>query len=108
MEIWADLIDQITWLDPTLRRTAELAGSASRKQFDFIEKKIVQAARRKDETLRGQVGRVVAALAPRGGLQERTLTSLPFLARYGGHVLDLALDAIEPFAAEHRGVVIDA
>ena len=108
VEIWKDLIEQIEGLDPTLRRTAELAAAASRKQFDFIEKKITQAARRKDEVLRGQVERMASALAPRGGLQERTLTALPFLARYGGRVLDQALAAIEPFAPEHRGVVIDA
>lgn len=107
-EIWTDLTDQVTRLDPTLRRTAELAASRTRWQFDFIEKKIIQAARRKEEVLRGQIGRMVASLAPRGGLQERTLTALPFLARYGDRVLDLALDAIDPFAAEHRGVVIDA
>lgn len=107
IEIWKDLTEQIEKLDPTLRKTAELAAAMSRKQFDFIEKKITQAARRKDETLRGQVERMAAALAPRGGLQERTLTALPFLARYGSRALDQALGAIEPFAPEHRGVVLD-
>jgi bacillithiol biosynthesis cysteine-adding enzyme BshC len=106
--VWEDLIRKIAELDPTLRRTAELAASASRKQFDFIEKKITQAARRKDETLRGQVERLVAALAPKGELQERTLTAVPFLARYGSRVLDRALEATDPFAPEHRGVVIDS
>jgi uncharacterized protein YllA (UPF0747 family) len=108
IEIWKGLTEKIDRLDPTLRRTAELAAAASRKQFDFIEKKIMQAARRKDEALRGQVERLVAALAPQGELQERTLTVLPFLARYGSRVLDQALEATEPFAPEHRGVVIDA
>jgi bacillithiol biosynthesis cysteine-adding enzyme BshC len=107
-ELWEDLIQQIERLDPTLRRTAELAASASRKQFDFIEKKIIQAARRKDEVLRGQVERLASSLAPRRDLQERTLTVLPFLARYGTRTLDQTMTAIEPFAPEHRGVVIDA
>jgi bacillithiol biosynthesis cysteine-adding enzyme BshC len=105
--IWHDLIEQIERLDPTLRKTAELARGASEKQFDFIDKKITQAARRKNEILRSQVARMVAALAPLGGLQERTLSVLPFLARYGSRVLDQACNAIEPFAPEHRGVVID-
>jgi bacillithiol biosynthesis cysteine-adding enzyme BshC len=108
IDVWKDLTEKIGRLDPTLRRTAELAAAASRKPFDFIEKKITQAARRKDESLRGQVERLAAALAPRGDLQERTLTVLPFLARYGGRVLDQAMEATEPFAPEHRGVVIDA
>ncbi len=107
IEAWKDLTGEIERLDPTLRKTAEIAAARSRKQFDFIEKKIIQAARRKDEVLRGQVERMAASLAPRGGLQERTLTALPFLARHGGRALDQALGAIEPFAPEHRGVVLD-
>jgi len=105
--IWGGLVEQVNRLDPTLRKTAELAAAASNKQFDFIERKITQAARRKDEVLRGQVERMAVSLAPRGGLQERTLTVLPFLARYGTRSLDQVLAAIEPFAPEHRGVVID-
>jgi len=106
--IWRGLVQRIDGLDPTLRKTAELAAAVSGKQFDFMERKITQAARRKDEALRGQVARMAAALAPHGDLQERTLTVLPFLARYGSRVLDQAREAIEPFAPEHRGVVIDA
>ncbi len=107
-ETWLGIIQQIDRLDPTLRRTAELASGTTGHRFDFMERKIIQAARRKNVTLRGQVERMAASLAPRGGLQERTLTVLPFLARHGTRVLDQALGAIELFAPEHRGVVIDA
>jgi uncharacterized protein YllA (UPF0747 family) len=72
-----------------------------------MEKKIAQAARKKNGILRGQVERLVAALAPRNGLQERTLTALPFLARYGKRILTEAADGIDPFAPEHRGLVVD-
>ena len=106
--IWGGLVEQVNRLDPTLKKTTELAAARSDRQFDFIEKKIVQAARRRDKILRGQVERMAASLAPRGGLQERTLTVLPFLARHGTRVLDQALAAIDPFAPEHRGVVIDS
>jgi hypothetical protein len=54
------------------------------------------------------VERLVAALAPRNGLQERTLTALPFLARYGKRILTQAADGIDPFAPEHRGLVVDS
>ncbi|HUI72388.1 MAG TPA: bacillithiol biosynthesis cysteine-adding enzyme BshC [Spirochaetia bacterium] len=107
-DIWRSLTQHIERLDSTLRQTAELAAARSSRQFGFMDKKITQAARRKDEILRGQVERMAAALAPHGELQERTLTVLPFLARYGSRVVDQALGAIEPFAPEHRGVVIDS
>ena len=106
-EAWAGVIGEIDRLDPTLHRTAELGSARALRQFDFMEKKIAQAGRKKNGILREQVGRLAAALAPRGGLQERTLTILPFLARHGKQVLKLAASGIDPFAPEHRGVVID-
>jgi len=106
-EIWDNMAREIHRLDPTLDRTAQIAAGRTARQFEFMEKKILQAARRKEVTLRAQTRRLAAALAPRGGLQERTLTALPFLARYGRPVLDQAAAAIDPFAPEHRGVVID-
>jgi bacillithiol biosynthesis cysteine-adding enzyme BshC len=104
---WKTIIGEIDTLDPTLHRTAELGSGRALRQFDFMEKKIAQAARKKNGILRGQVERLVAALAPRNGLQERTLTALPFLARYGKQILTQAAEGIDPFAPEHRGLVVD-
>jgi uncharacterized protein YllA (UPF0747 family) len=105
--IWGDLAKEIARLDPTLRPTAELAAAASLKQFEFIEKKITQAAKRKDEILRGQVERMLASLFPRSGLQERALNVLPFLARYGMRVLEEESRAIDIFAPVHHCVEIE-
>jgi bacillithiol biosynthesis cysteine-adding enzyme BshC len=107
LESWKGIIGEIDLLDPTLHRTAELGSARALRQFDFMERKIAQAARRKNGMLRGQVDRLVAALAPRNGLQERTLTALPFLARFGKRVLLQAAASIDPFAPEHRGLVVD-
>jgi bacillithiol synthase len=106
-ETWKTIIKEIDTLDPTLHRTAELGSGRALRQFDFMEKKIAQAARKKNGILRGQVERLVAALAPRNGLQERTLTALPFLVRYGKHIFMRAAEGIDPFAPEHRGLVVD-
>jgi bacillithiol synthase len=106
-DIWNGMVGEIDTLDPTLHRTALIGAGRTERQFDFIEKKVLQAARRKDEVLRGQVGRLTSALAPRHGLQERTLCALPFLARYGRRILEITAEAIDPFASEHRTVEID-
>ena len=105
--IWGELAREIGRLDPTLRPTAELATAASLKQFAFIEKKITQAAKRKDETLRGQVKRLLASLFPRSGLQERALNILPFLARHGMRVLEEETRAIDIFEPVHHCVEIE-
>jgi bacillithiol biosynthesis cysteine-adding enzyme BshC len=105
--IWKELTEEIDRLDPTLRRTAELASGTSMKQFEFIEKKIAQAARKKDEVLRNQVEKIVSSLYPQGALQERHLNSLPFLVRYGRDVLTRAWKGIDMFLPVHHGIEIE-
>jgi bacillithiol biosynthesis cysteine-adding enzyme BshC len=106
-ETWAGIVGEIDVLDSTLHRTAEIAAARAGFPFDFMERKIAQAARRKNDILRGQVRRIVNTLAPRGGLQERTLCALPFLARRGPSVLGELASALDPFAAEHRAPVVE-
>ena len=84
-----------------------IGASRAAHQLDFVEKKIAQAARKKNGILRGQVERLAASLAPLGGLQERTLCITPFLARYGRRIITLASDAIDPFAPEHRTLAVE-
>jgi len=106
-ETWSGIVAEIDALDPTLHRTALIGAARAASQFDFIERKIAQAARRKNDLLRRQVGRLTSALAPRGGLQERTLCAPPFLAAYGERIIRAASEAMDPFSLEHRAVVIE-
>jgi bacillithiol synthase len=105
---WETVLAEIDRLDPTLHRTVEVARARSTRPYDFMEKKIAQAARRRSDVLRGQVTRLVNGIAPRGALQERTLSALPFLCRHGRAGLDALAAAIDPFAAEHRALVVSA
>ncbi len=106
-EAWEGIVSEIDTLDPTLHRTALIGASRAARQLDFMEKKIAQAARKKNGILRGQVERLTASLAPLGGLQERTLCIAPFLARYGRGIITMASEAIDPFAPEHRTLVVE-
>ncbi len=106
-ETWDGLVAEIDRLDPTLNRTARIGAARAASQFDFMERKIAQAARRKNDVLRRQVQRLTASLAPRGGLQERVLAAPTFLAAYGRRILDVATGVIDPFSMEHRAVVIE-
>lgn len=107
-ETWRGIVGEIDGLDATLHRTAELGKSRSLWQLDRLEKKIAQAARKKNVILRGKVQRLVSTLAPRGGLQERTLCALPFLARHGDRIVSQLIDCADPFAPEHRVLGVDA
>ncbi len=107
-EAWRGVVDEIDSLDPTLHRTSELGRSRALWQFDFMEKKIAQAGRKKNVILRGKVERLVASLAPRGGLQERTLCALPFLARHGKRIVSQVISCTDPFAPEHRVIGVES
>lgn len=104
--VWEGLSGRIARLDPTLAPTAQIAAAASMKQFDFIEKKIAQAAKKRDEVLRGQVGRLTDAVLPRGGLQERTLNVVPFLARHGMGLLEQVARDVDVFQPLHHCVEV--
>ena len=52
---------------------------------------MIQAAKKKDETLRRQFARTQAQVFPLGHPQERTLGTVYFLNRYGPGVIDRLL-----------------
>ncbi len=103
-KIWNGLTPETASFDATLGPTARNAGAYGLKRFDWMEKKILRAAKRKNEVLRERMLRINSSLYPKGGLQERTLCLAPFLARYGKAVIESAFRAVDPFAPEHRGV----
>ena len=79
-------------VDPTLERTVGNARNAALGGTQEIEKKLVAALKRSNETLLGQIARARAALYPSGEPQERVLTHASFAIRYGAPLLD-QLDA---------------
>ena len=79
-------------VDPTLERSVESARNAALGGMQEIEKKIVAALKRTNETLVGQLARARAALFPTGEPQERVLTYASMAIRYGPALLE-ALDA---------------
>ncbi len=107
-ETWAAIAEEAGAFEKTLKPTAENAARAFSFRLDRLERKIVKAAKRKNDLLQNHCGRILASLWPEGGLQERSLILPPFIARYGKGVMDLVLERMDPFAAEHRIVRIPA
>ena len=70
-------------IDPTLKGPAGQAAGHAAHQLDGLQKKAIQALKRRHEDLRAQVHRVREHLMPGGRPQERVLGLLPFLAKYG-------------------------
>ena len=86
------LAEAVIPIDPTLERTVQSARNSALGGTHDIEKKLVAALRRANETLGSQIARARAALYPGGKPQERVLTLASFLIRYGPALVD-ALEA---------------
>lgn len=85
---FARISGEVQQLDPTLERTVQSARNAALAGTHEIEKKLVASLKRTQGTLVSQLVRARAALMPDGKPQERVLTMVSFLARYGGSLLD--------------------
>ena len=72
-----------TAVDPTLSGAVDTTVDRIRDTLKTLQSKIVQASKRKDDTLRRQFIRTQALTFPGGEPQERSLSLVFFLNRYG-------------------------
>ena len=82
------VIDAMPALDPTLAGAAKTTMGKMEHDLRSLQGKVIQAAKRRDETLRRQFTRAQAQIFPLGQPQERTLTLVFFLNRYGPGLVD--------------------
>ncbi len=101
-EIFRAVGDAIAAVDPTLRATVRQTSSHIQGHLDQLERKAVQALKRREADTRQQIQRVRETLMPGGKPQERVLPLLPFLDRYGPAVLETIRAAIDGPGWEHQ------
>lgn len=82
-ERMAAVIAAMPLVDPTLEGKARSVVGRMEHELDTLRGKILQAAKRKDETLRRQFTHAQAQAFPQGHPQERTVGGIGFLNRYG-------------------------
>jgi bacillithiol biosynthesis cysteine-adding enzyme BshC len=101
-EIFRGVGEAIAAVDPTLRATVGQTSGHIQGHLDQLERKAVQALKRREAEARQQLQRVREALMPGGKPQERILPLLPFLARYGPGVLDTIRAAVDGPGWDHH------
>jgi len=79
----AHLVQTIPTLDPTLEGAARSTLERMQRDLQNLHGKMIQAAKRRDETLRRQFIHARALAFPGGHAQERTVGFLSFLNQYG-------------------------
>ena len=90
-QVMARVIDVIPAVDPTLAGAARTTLGKMEHDLKNLHGKVIQAAKKKDETIRRQFMRTQAQLFPSGEPQERTLGVPFFLNRYGPALIDRLL-----------------
>ncbi len=81
----------IAEVDPTLSGAAASTLGRMDRDLRNLRNKVVQAAKRRDQTLRRQFARAQAQIFPQGSPQERAVGMVYFLNRYGPTLIDRLL-----------------
>jgi bacillithiol synthase len=97
----ARLVDAVPAIDPTLGGAARSALGRMQHDLGALHEKILQAAKRRDDTLRRQFGRARSLAFPDGHPQERAVGFVYFLNRYGPALLDRLHDDLPADAGSH-------
>ena len=84
----ASLKKEILAIEPTLGDSVDLAKGRMNQQLEYLEKKSLQAAKKRNETANQQLRKAVLNLYPRQHLQERVFNIVPYLIKYGYACMD--------------------
>lgn len=102
----ARLKDVVTAVDPTLAGVVDSTVTRVQSTLESLQTKIIQASKKKDETLRRQFARTRALAFPGGQPQERALNVAFFLNRYGLTVGERLMDVLPTFTGKHYVITL--
>jgi bacillithiol synthase len=101
-----ELAQALPALDPTLEGAAKSALGRMQHDLQTLHGKIIQAAKRRDETLRRQFIHARALAFPNGHAQERTIGFVSFLNQYGPALVERLNDQLPLDLGRHWIVTI--
>jgi bacillithiol biosynthesis cysteine-adding enzyme BshC len=100
------VIDALLRLDPTLEGAARNTIGKMQHDLENLHGKTIQAAKRKNDTLRRQFLRTRALVFPNGHAQERTVGFVWFLNQYGPALVERLWDALPIEMGQHWVITI--
>jgi bacillithiol biosynthesis cysteine-adding enzyme BshC len=101
------LVREIAVFEPTLKESAHLSQGKMSRQLQFLEKKIVQAAKKRNDIAVEQIRKAGDNLFPNGHLQERIFNIGPYLLKYGPAFMDRLDRAIEIDETDHQIITME-
>jgi bacillithiol biosynthesis cysteine-adding enzyme BshC len=103
-ERMGDVATAVPQIDPTLEGAVKSTLGKLQHEVQALHNKVIQAAKRRDDTLRRQFQRAQALTFPQGHPQEREVGFVWFLNRYGPALVDRLMDEL-PLAMGHHHVL---
>ena len=100
------VLEAMPALDPTLEGTARSTLSRMQHDLQTLRSKTIQAAKKRDETLRRQFMRTRSLVFPGGEPQERAVAFISFLNQYGPALVQRLDDQIPLELGKHWIVVV--
>ena len=91
-------------IDPTLEGAVKSTLGKMQHEVQTLHNKVIQAAKRRDDTLRRQFQRAQALTFPQGHPQEREVGFVWFLNRYGPALVDRLMEEL-PLSMGHHWVL---
>ena len=91
-------------IDPTLEGAVNSTLGKLQHEVQSLHNKVIQAAKRRDDTLRRQFQRAQALTFPQGHPQEREIGFVWFLNRYGPALVDRLMEEL-PLAMGHHWIL---
>lgn len=107
-QIYQPVVDEVSRIDPGLRKLAAKNLHILLDQVRFLEERTEQSILAKHAIARRRLERIESALLPFGQLQERTYNIFTFLNKYGCDLLDRLVELELPFDATHKLVYLQA
>jgi bacillithiol biosynthesis cysteine-adding enzyme BshC len=96
------LAAEIAAFEPTLKNSVDLARGKMDQQWDFLEKKILGAVKKRSEIAVRQLATAVDNLYPNRSLQERVFNIVPYLLKYGPAFMDALGRTVEIDDYDHK------
>jgi bacillithiol biosynthesis cysteine-adding enzyme BshC len=103
---YAALKPEILAFDSGLAESVDLAKGKMNQQLNFLEKKVRQAATKRNDIAVQQLHKAVDNLFPNRHLQERVFNIVPYLIKYGAAFIDQLDQAIAIDVVDHQYLVL--
>jgi bacillithiol synthase len=103
----AGILPHAERIDPNLARTLATFRENLEKHAEKVEKKITSALKSQRQSLLGRVEQLHRQAYPRLAPQERVLSLLSFLPRYGFAIIPQLLEKIAVPSWEHQVIILD-